>query len=108
MIAKNPDPYAAIERDLAAEDARLGEWPPPQWGAKDARCKCSDGIGSVTVEFGGVDDCPLLRDNHGRSIDIGRPLTRREGFWLTMTIAAVIVGLFGVAWLAVWVLGVVR
>ena len=30
-MASTPDPYAAIERELAAEDAKLGEWPPPQW-----------------------------------------------------------------------------
>lgn len=132
MIAKTTDPLDTIERDLAAEDARLGEWPPPQWWAKaktTGTYTTGDGVthaippGTVVyatdldtgkrVEHVTItnwptpdpEPAPLLRDNYGDPVDPGRPLTRREGFWLAATIAAVIVGLLGLAWLAVWVLG---
>ena len=100
-MASTADPYDAIERDLAAEDHRVGEWPPSQWWRGQKAREFSQSIGDPPpINLGTVDDPQYA--------DPGRPLTRREGFWLAATIAAVIVGLLGLAWLAVWVLGVVR
>ena len=70
-MASTPDPYAAIERELAAEDAKLGEWPPPQWWSKQMARKFSQGIDDPPpVNLGTADDPEPL--------DLGKPWSRRE------------------------------
>ena len=96
-MASTADPYDAIERELAAEDAKLGEWPPPQWwrdvSAADVQRDCTHLITSDggryaymsdgrLVYMGRADATPppvnLGTADDPEPLDLGKPWSRRE------------------------------
>ena len=90
-MASTPDPYAAIELELAAEDAKLGEWPPPQWWSKQMAREFSQSIGDPPpVNLGTADDPEPL--------DLGKPWSRS---W-KLELAAYVVIACGIAALFFW------
>lgn len=93
--AKYPDPYAqqCTENHKAIIGFALAECLEMQCAEEDAE------IG----EYGDQDE-PVLRDNDGEPVDIGRPLTRQEKFCLAALIASVVLGFTGLGLLvATWV-----
>ena len=102
-MASTPDPYAAIERELAAEDAKLGEWPPPQWWSKQARIvnatdpaeymPLPDPTGTVGI------DGPLVNlgtEDDPRPLAVGAPWTTAQKVLVFACIVAAMVLLWAI------------